>query len=84
MTTVNSKIVVSKKCNICDEKIFIVSNTFNRPNDTAFKRTFTKNVELEHYCDGGESKFITAHEINDKEYFEYYSNDSSFNNYGVW
>ncbi len=57
------KIVASKKCNECGANVLIVSKTFNRPDDLAFKRTFTKNVELSHYCDGGESEYLRREEL---------------------
>ena len=74
-----TNIVASKKCEICDSKILIVSQkiTYGKYNNVK-----TINKELEHYCDGGESKFIAAHEISDKEYFERYSPD--VNNWEGW
>jgi hypothetical protein len=70
-----SNIVASKKCDLCGAKILIVNEKVNRPDDPAFKRTVNINKELPHNCDGGESKFIEAHEISDKEYFERYAPD---------
>lgn len=59
----NNNITTSKKCEICGVNILVESSRQYRPDDSAFKRTVSINRELSHYCDGGESKFIDAHEF---------------------
>lgn len=77
--TTSQNIVASKKCEICKQNILIVSNTFNRPDDSAFKRTISKNTELLHYCDGGESWAIDQHEFSGLR-----AKAEAYNNFKEW
>lgn len=70
-----NNIIASRKCELCDSKILIVSERAQRPDDRAFRRTVSYTKELPHNCDGGEEKFIRAHEISDKEWRERYAPD---------
>ena len=67
----NNNIVASKKCELCDPKILIVATKYTRSNGSIARG----NKELPHDCDGGEEKFIRAHEISDKEWRERYAPD---------
>lgn len=79
MNTQNQKIVASKKCDICKQNILIASVKTYRPDDSAFKRTVSYNKELSHYCDGGESAFIDAHEFSGLR-----AKAEAYNNFKEW
>jgi hypothetical protein len=55
----SSQIVASNKCPECKQNILVTKVTYKRPNGTLEHRT----GEVAHYCDGGESAFIDAHEF---------------------
>ena len=77
--TQSQNIVASKKCEVCSVNILIVQERTQRPDDPAFKRTVSYNKELPHYCDGGESKFIDAHEFSGLR-----AKAEAYNNFKEW
>jgi hypothetical protein len=73
MNKYENPIVATKKCNDCRQKVYIVNKKFTRVNGSIYRT----NVELPHYCDGGESwaieqqeKAIVEGETNYPEYYE--------------
>jgi hypothetical protein len=63
----NNQIVKSKKCELCKQQVLLKEQISYIGK---FKNKFTRLVEIEHYCDGGESHFINKMDESRKYYNE--------------